>query len=293
MTIRAETLSLAVDCDAVAGYVLGRRTPEGGYCYYRTPGWGVEEPNAPDTLAALECLRILGVDPPEPETAGHWLRGLQTHDGGYATLTIGWGALRALDVLGLAPRRSPQAWLEQWAAQLLDPSGQREWRGAIGDLLHLVELLRLTGSDPHAERRERLVVMLDAASDTGGGWARPGADLETTALAVLLVGLAGLPDELASPARDFLRRCEHNVLGLRLSPSAGTTSAGALWGGLELARALELTLCYPDAIADSLGVLQRPNGGLGARHWAISTLRDTWLGLRAAHLLEQQKEHRS
>jgi len=40
--------------------VIGRRTPEGGYCFYRTPEWGVEEPDARDTLAALKTLRLPG-----------------------------------------------------------------------------------------------------------------------------------------------------------------------------------------------------------------------------------------
>lgn len=39
--------------------------------------WGVEEPNAPDTLAALESLRLLGVEPPEPERTARFLRRLQ------------------------------------------------------------------------------------------------------------------------------------------------------------------------------------------------------------------------
>lgn len=45
-----------LDKDGIFRYVLSRQTPKGGYSYYRTPAWGVEEPNAPDTLAALECL---------------------------------------------------------------------------------------------------------------------------------------------------------------------------------------------------------------------------------------------
>lgn len=192
-TASSRRVELALDSGAVAGYVLGRRTPKRGYCYYRTPGWGVEEPNAPDTLAALECLGILGVNPPEPAATGSWLRGLQADDGGYSTLTIGWGALHGLDVLGLAPSRSPQLWLEGWAARLLEWQGPREWRGTLGNGVHLVELLRLTGWDPSHDERDRLAGMLAAARDEQGGWARPGADLETTALAVYRICLADLP----------------------------------------------------------------------------------------------------
>jgi Prenyltransferase and squalene oxidase repeat len=275
---------------AVTEYVLGRRTPEGGYCYYRTPGWGVEEPNAPDTLAALECLRILGIKPPGPVATGDWLRGLQADDGGYATLTIGWAALRALDVLGLARGRSPEAWLERWAGQLLGWHGPREWRGALGDVLHLLELLGLAGRDLSSDERDRLAGMLDAGSDERGGWARPGGDLETTAVAVRVIELAGLPRARWGAAAGFLRRCESEALGLVLAPGAGMTSAGALWGGLKLARAAGVGLRHPGAIAASLALLQRPDGGLGARHWAISTLRDTWLGLQAARVLEELQE---
>lgn len=36
-----------LDRAAIGRYVVGRRTPEGGYCFYRTPQWAVEEPNDP------------------------------------------------------------------------------------------------------------------------------------------------------------------------------------------------------------------------------------------------------
>jgi hypothetical protein len=65
-----------------------------------------------------------------------------------------------------------------------------------------------------------------------------------------------------------------------------------LWGGLELARALGLSPSYRRAIADSLSLLQRPYGGQGARHRAFATVRDTWLGLQPAQLLEHIQEER-
>jgi hypothetical protein len=76
---------------------------------------GVEEPNAPETLAAVESLRLLGVEIPEPEATVRYLRSLADDEGGYPSLTMGWGALRALDALGTSPARSP-------------PSGWRDGR---------------------------------------------------------------------------------------------------------------------------------------------------------------------
>ena len=285
----------ALDRHAALRYVLSRRTPEGGYCFYRTPQWGVEEPNAPDTLAALQSLRLLGVEPPEPERTERFLRSLQDEDGDYSTLTIGWAALRGLDTLGAKPRRSPVVWLWRWVGVLLRRAATRDWSGAVTDLGHAGELLCLVGAELDSSRRAAFTRMLEEARDPRGGWARPAADLETTAVALHL--LTQLGQELGAGVRAgveaLLARSEDPALGLRLGTHARTVSAGALWGGLAIYRALGLRLPYPEAAATSLALLQRPDGGFGKRHRAISTLHDTWVGLDAARLLDALREDRS
>jgi hypothetical protein len=274
----------------VGQYVASRHTPGGGYSYYRTPEWGLEEPNAPDTLAALECLRMLALEPPASERTARWLRALQTPDGGYATLTIGWAALRALDVLGAAPSHSPHAWLRRRGRLLLGRDRLREWRSALGDALRLAELARLTAVELDDHQRRDLVRLLQSARGRSGGWGAPGADLHTTWVAVRLASLAGVSRHPDAAVAAFLRGCEDEALGLRLAPGAGATSAEALCGGLELIRALGLLPTYPRQIAVSIALLQRSDGGLAARHRGIATLRDTWLGVRAAQLLQLTQE---
>lgn len=272
-----------LDRHAAAIYVLSRRTPEGGFCYYRTPMWGVEEPNTPDTLAALESLLLLGVEPPEPAVTGRWLKGVQNDDGGYPSLTIGWAALRALDLLGLSPSHSPAAWLTAWGQRLLKVrrTAPQDWRAALDGVLHLAELV-----DLDAGQRADVADLLTVSADRHGGWARPGADIETTAVAVELANRAGSAPRDVDGVIGFLRGCEDAALGMRLRPDTQVTTVGALWGGQELAKALGVLPRHPAAIAASLALLQHPNGGLGARHGAVTTLRDTWCGLRAAHLLD-------
>ena len=275
-----------LDREAAGRYVLGRRTPSGGYSFYRTPEWGVEEPNAPDTLAALECLHLLDIPVPEPELTGSWLRTLQDGRGGYPTLTIGWATLRALALLGIAPDRSPGSWLAEHEEALLRTDRNRDWQGALREALHVAELHRLGPSAPVDGTPNPFSALLDEARDPLGGWARPGPDLETTAVAVSLAGVAELSREARSDTEAFFRHCEDHVLGLRLQPDTGATWVGALWGGLALAEGLRLVPSFPGAVCESLAVLQRADGGLGARHFAISTLRDTWRGLDAAQLLD-------
>jgi hypothetical protein len=279
-----------LDRAAIQRYVSGRRTPEGGYCFYRTPQWAVEEPNAPDTLAALESLKLLDVDVPAPGQTGEWLRGLQDDSGGYPTLTIGWAALRALDVLAVQPNFAPDQWLRGRLEGFCDFDGPRDWRAAIIDAVHLCELIHLRHSLLRESERDSIAVLLDAARTADGGWASPGADLETTAMGVRLARRVN-PHWHADPRlASFLGRCEDELLGLRLAPDAGTTSVGALWGGLALAHAVGWRPSYRGAIERQLVLLQRPDGGLGARHRAISALQATWLGLEAAALLNRLAE---
>lgn len=287
MAVEADTCTNpgSFDRAAVVRYVLGRRTPEGGYCFYRTPQWAVEEPNAPDTLAALESLKLLDVHIPAPRQTGDWLRGLQDESGKYPTLTIGWAALRALDVLTVEPKSSPDDWLRGRMEACCGWTGPRDWRAAIIDTLHLCDLMRLRHSALRESERDSIAALLDAARSADGGWASPGADIETTAMGVRLAQLID-PHWRPDPSlATFLDRCEDELLGLRLAPDARATSAGALWGGLALCDSLHRRPGYLDAIERQLILLQRPDGGLGARHRAISALQATWLGLEAAALL--------
>lgn len=80
------------------------------------------------------------------------------------------------------------------------------------------------------------------------------------------------------------------MVGMRLRPDTQSTTVGALWGGLHLARVLGVVPRFPAAVAENLGLLQRADRGLGARHRAVATLRDTWRGLEAARLLDELSE---
>jgi hypothetical protein len=285
-----ERPTVPFDGAALARYVLGRRTPDGGYSYYRTREWRIEEPNALDTLAALESLRLLGISVPDPGDTIRWLQSLQEADGSFSSLTIGWAAVRALALLGSLPRRSSSSWRRrQVAERVRRQSGVTDWRAAVSDVAHLFELRRVTKDDAAPDESPMCVATLVAARDTDGGWAVPGSDLETTAVAARLAMVEGLNvDERSLP--DFFRRCEDRELGFCVSPRGRTTSAAALWGGMSVSRQFGLLPRYGTAVEQNLVLLQRPDGGLGSRHLAISTLQETWRGLAAARLLEQTRE---
>jgi hypothetical protein len=144
-----------IDHEAAGRYVLGRRTADGGYCFSRTPEWGVGESNAPEALVAFESLRLLGVPAPAPEATDRWSRALHAPDGGYPNLTGGWAAVRALDLLGTDPDRSPGGWLRSWLPVMLDSGRTRDWRAALVNALRLLELVQLVGWSSKRTSAER------------------------------------------------------------------------------------------------------------------------------------------
>lgn len=278
-----------LDHRAVLAYVTSRRTPDGGYSYYRTPEWGVEEPNSPDTLAALSVLELLGVEPPERRVTRDWLRGLQDDVGGYPSLAIGWGALRALALLGASPRMSPVTWLGRVAMPDIGSRRPRYWRGTLVSLLRVLELSRLYNLDLRT-RATRVSRVLADARDASGAWARPGPDLASSATAVAITRLCGLDLERPDLLADFVHQCEDDALGLRMTPSGRSTSVDAIWGGLEVLWQLGRPATYRAAIATNLALLQRPDGGIGGRHRALSTLEATWRAMRAEDLIVSAEE---
>ncbi|MDD3760455.1 MAG: hypothetical protein PHO57_06445 [Acidithiobacillus sp.] len=282
--------SLSFDNAAALHYIHSRRCPQGGYSFYRTPEWGVEEPNAPDTFFALASLQLLGVEPLEVVRTEDWLSDLQSADGSWPTLTIGWAADAALALLERGPRHDPRAWLETLLQQRMQMGdGKRDWRGTLSSLLRLTQLLRRHAPDLLTSGQEQLERLLTASRCASGAWSVPEGDLETSGTALQLAQTVGLDIDHQALAA-WWRRCEDPHLGLRLTPQAGLTSAGALHGGLIIALELKLRPRYPDAIGTQLNFLQSSTGGFGARHGALATLQATWLALVTAQQLEKLRE---
>ncbi len=281
--------SSRLDEEAVARYVLSRRTPAGGYCFYRTPSWGIEEPNALDTLAAVASLGLLGVQCPNPEETGRWVQGLQREDGTYSTLTIGWAALSTLNLLGFKPSRGPWRWLDAACDGIIRETAgpHRDQAGTLIDLDRLVGLIGGRNKGQlHPGHRKTILDAIERWRDSKGGWVQGGPTIEVTAVAVRLASRCGQDLSHDASLRDWVRACEDPVHGFRICPGAGEATSGALWGGLFLLDVLGgMEPKDPKAVDRNIALLQRKNGGLGPRPGAIATLFDTWTGLRAYSLL--------
>ncbi|WP_414039819.1 prenyltransferase/squalene oxidase repeat-containing protein [Acidithiobacillus sp. M4-SHS-6] len=278
---------VAIDRGAAIHYIRGRRCPQGGYSFYRTPEWGVEEPSAPDTFAALDALRLLGEPAQDAEQSVAWLQSLQNGNGSWPTLTIASAADAALALLNGTPRHDPSSWLRgQWAHRVKRKSN-RAWEGALVGLHQLLQLVQHYLPQLLVDEGNALSVILAQARDPSGVWSIDGPDLESTSTALALANMAHWPLPNVSSVSDWWHLCEDPILGLRMTPTAGQTTAATLRSGLDIALSLDLHPRHPRAIATQLYLMQHPSGGFGARHRALATLQDTRQALCAVESLSR------
>ena len=209
------TLSACADFDveACCRYTRSRQTREGGFCFYAYPQWGVEEPNAPDTHAAVGIFRPLGLQTPDRERCAAWLIAQQDASGGFQTAVIAYAVLKALGLLGVQPRRCPRRYLRETAERLhIADRSPRNRDGWLVSALHCIELWKCFDIAVTAPMRKGVASALNRLQGGEGGFGvQPAGNLPETAAALKLSMEVGLPvgDEVLA----YAQRCERAPLG--------------------------------------------------------------------------------
>jgi hypothetical protein len=279
----AESPWSAIDIDACYRYILSRQTRQGGFCFYTHPEWGVEEPNAPDTWAALEVIAKLGRPTPKPLRCIAWLRAQQDGFGRYPTLTIGNAVLKALRRLRAEPERDPRPFLLEASEglQLAVPNAGRG-EGWLLSALQCVELLLLYDIVVSAHLQRTVQNALDTLRGSEGAYGAAGPNLPDTALALALAVAVGLPPPV--DALSYARRCEGPPHGFNITPHATSSALESQRAGMLIHRHFGEPPCDPGRIRRFVAACQSASGGFCRVPGAIPRLDDT---LCALETLEQ------
>lgn len=268
--MRART---AIEVERCRQYILGRQSPQGGFCFYRYEPWGVEEPNASDTCAAVASLRLLGVDIPRRAELAAWPCNLQAADGGYPSLRIAEAALDALRLLDGEPKYDPRSLIQGRIlriSQRVQREGRvRQWLDSAARGARLLCALRLPAEPLRASVSSHL-----------GPERRPWGDVATAAWSVIdtwcmLDLLLHLRLEAPSATLQYLRACEDGRRGINRVPHAITTSLKVQLAGLRAFGCLAATPRHKDAIAAFAARCQSTAGGFARVPGALPNLRDT------------------
>jgi hypothetical protein len=270
-----------IDWEAYYRYTLGRQTSQGGFCFYACPEWGVEEPNALNTCAAVAIFGLLELPVPGAERCKTWLRALQDRSGGYPTFVMGYAALRGLQLVGAAPHRDPRRFLREMAKvlRLADTSAGRGagWLAAARRCLELCNAYGIAITD---RMRDAIGAALQRLRGPDGGYGVPGSSIPESATALALATAAGLPaprDVLA-----YARRCEGAPYGFNITPFAVSSGLESHQAGLWAFRHFGVRPHNSALIRRYVATCQTSRGGFGRVPGAIPGLDDS---LRALQIL--------
>lgn len=278
-----------IDVQACVRYTLERQTTDGGFCFYTYHPWGVEEPNTPDTLAGVAILDMLGQPVPNRARCIAWLRSQQSDRGGYATLVIGYAALKALAKLGAAPAYGPRVFLKQTAATLgLTGSGGCACTCDLTDVLKWVELSREHGLAPSGGLKARVAELLERQRTQDGGYGACGASLPETAAALALAGALDIRvDDDAILA--YVRRCEGLPYGFNVAPAAVSSDLDSQRAALWLLARFDARPRHAAQVRRFVAQCQSAVGGFGRAPGAIARLVDSLRALEILSLLSESK----
>lgn len=277
----ADPLGPRINLQACREYALSRQTSEGGFCFYAYREWGVEEPNTPDTYAAIATLRLLAQAIPEEDACRAWLQRQQDPSGGYPMLGIGYAALMALHLLGAQPLHDPRPYLLNMA-RLLRLTGHVDvdLAGRVRDALRCIKLWQAYQLIITPELRARLAAALDHLQGDDGGYGMPGASLPETARAVALCTALVLP--VGQSVLDYVQRCEGPPYGFHITPTSISSSLESHHGGMRVLHHFGVSPRQPELVRGYVASCQTSVGGFGRASGAIARLDDT---LRALEIL--------
>jgi hypothetical protein len=266
---------------ACYAYAAGHQTRDGGFCYYAYAPWRVEEPNAPDTYAAIAICRILGRPVPRRGSCTAWLRAQQDFSGGYPSLLIGWCVLKALKLLDAKPMRDPRNYLHKAGQALFAADGSGgSLRGWLANALRWIEAAMDYRIVASTQIRQGIAARLARLRSGDGGYGAPGANLPETAEAAALAAAAALPQDQA--LLGYTRQCEHPPFGFTITPLAAASGLECQHAGLQLLRRFRQHPRDPALIKSYVKSCQTASGGFGRVPGAIPRLDDS---LRALEIL--------
>lgn len=270
-----------IDVEACYRYTRSRQTRQGGFCVYLYRAWGVEEPNTPDTHAAVAILRLLDRTVPEVERCIGWLQAQQDSAGGYPTLVIGSAALKTLQLLGGQPLRDPCRFLKHQARVLhLTNPAHLQFPGQLASAWQCIALWQDYGLTVTEQMRQALAAGLRRLRGDHGGYGAPGPNLLDTAAAVALAAALDVPVDREMLA--YARQCERPPSGFNITPLAGSSSLESQHAGLQVLRHFHALPGDPALIRGYVARCQTASGGFGRAPGAIPRLDDT---LRALEIL--------
>jgi hypothetical protein len=269
----------------VLRYVLERKCPSGGFCFYR-----LDEPNGSDTWHALSILDLLEVKFEDSATVAY-LKGMQRPDVGNESNNAAWYGVKGLALLGATPSRDPGSYvmhnLEHYrfdAARL--PVEVISLFKRTSCLVDLYAALDLEADGP---LRDSMVEFILGFRNDDGGFGYPDSTLLDTARALSMLQCLQYPlADLGAGA--FIRRCEVPFYGFTDIPRTTLSFLEYVHAGVLASYLVARCPTYRDSCEAYILNCGRARRILADSAGGIATLENTWHGVHALTMLSSWME---
>jgi len=265
----------------VVDYVLRRRCPSGGFCFYQ-----LDEPNGSDCYYALNILHLLDASFHDQKTIV-FLRNMQHGDGAYDSIFSAFYSIKSLQLLNEKPASDPVHYLLKHLHHCaLDVRKlPAEILSIFKRLLYLVDLYRSLEMERDKVVEDNIIRLILSFENEDRGFGHDRSSLSETSKAIFMLDRLGYPlRELET--EHFIRQCETPPFGFTDMPRRSLSYMEYIHAGVLASSLLSYKPHYDDRCIDFILSCRNTNGGFSrAPHAGIATLENTFLAVHALNLL--------
>ncbi|MEM2187961.1 MAG: prenyltransferase/squalene oxidase repeat-containing protein [Nitrososphaerota archaeon] len=309
----------SINARRAANYIISKKGRDGGYLTYQYRG--IFDSSVDDTYYAIKSLKLLGLDPPEPEKTISFLRSIQRDDGGYPSIEAAYYAIKGLSELGDRPedprgasdylmlklrnalrRKEKKRGMSKIARAVeeLHPKIEggvlKSWdlteklynieiSSRLSDLHMIAEALEILGRKIDHEEKVKSVVLLYRMQD--GGFGLNYSSIDETFYALVVFEKLGCDVEKLGDTAAWVKECEDPLGGFRVMPSVKRAYLlSHLYYGLMSMRILRLKPKYVQQHLEFIMKCANYDGGFrNSVHIGLSSLEATFYALSSLAML--------
>ncbi len=262
--------AVAESCERAKAYILGRQSPQGGFCFYRADR--VEEPNLSDTYHAVAALKLLACEVPRELALIEFLQTSEIWGPRY----LYWFAF-AMDLLGRADQISEKIRSRIRALAIDEPPPVNT--GAVRDWLRNARMIvRLRQRFADLEGLAKVVYWVSAMRKSGGGFGSSPNLWDTYRCVGILSVL--YPRALGKETRAFVEDQQARPFGFVLNADSILANLDVIDSGVGSCQLLGIPIRFRNEVLAFVMACQGRDGGFSRAPTALPDLELTHKAIR-------------
>lgn len=271
-------LNKVIDMEALADYLLSRRNPDGGFCFY-----GLDESSLNDTFHAVQILDMIDRLPEDQKTV-EYVRSFQTKERGFSSIYGILIALKALKTMDASPTiDSEKQLLKLCRSHRIHDEVYIESASIFESSYYLADMLAMVGLSSECKRIADTVVEYRLKD---GNFGRIEPTLASTYYALAIFAMAGRSLDEYKDAMSFVNACAVSSGGFSKKPGTGLAFMDETYYAVMALQLLNKRPTFEKETIDFVSRCQNENGGFRrALASGISGFETSYYAIESLHAL--------